>query len=227
MDKKLNEVTKVTDMAYVPVIMSDGSIGQIAKADLASVVAGIMNTSKLFPFMSMSQAPSGDLNNIQTPGTYYLSSMGDYTNNPGFGWGLLVVFKTLYTTQIAIQSTSQQVVLRTYDGTNWSSWVHLDNFGFNSLADLAAGVEGVISPFKILGQKDSSFNLDDFKENGMIYGLNLVNAPISESTNVIYVCFSYKNVMAWQMAKKYSGESIYVRSWGHDLGWSSWKTIVL
>ena len=40
-DKKLNEVTKVTDMAYVPVIMSDGSIGQIAKADLASVVAGV------------------------------------------------------------------------------------------------------------------------------------------------------------------------------------------
>lgn len=40
MDKKLNEVTKVTDMAYVPVIMADGSIGQIAKSDLASVVAG-------------------------------------------------------------------------------------------------------------------------------------------------------------------------------------------
>lgn len=42
-DKKLNEVTKVTDMAYVPVIMADGSIGQIAKSDLASVVAGILN----------------------------------------------------------------------------------------------------------------------------------------------------------------------------------------
>lgn len=41
-DKKLNEVTKVTDMAYVPVIMSDGSIGQIAKADLATVVAGLL-----------------------------------------------------------------------------------------------------------------------------------------------------------------------------------------
>lgn len=38
-DKKLNEVTKVTDMAYVPVIMADGSVGQIAKEDLASVVA--------------------------------------------------------------------------------------------------------------------------------------------------------------------------------------------
>ena len=45
-DKKLNEVTKVTDMAYVPVIMSDGSIGQIAKADLASVVAGRIGSYK-------------------------------------------------------------------------------------------------------------------------------------------------------------------------------------
>lgn len=40
-DRKLNEVKKVTDMAYVPVIMADGSIGQIAKSDLASVVAGL------------------------------------------------------------------------------------------------------------------------------------------------------------------------------------------
>ena len=45
-DKKLNEVTKVTDMAYVPVIMADGSIGQIAKADLASVVAAQMGFRK-------------------------------------------------------------------------------------------------------------------------------------------------------------------------------------
>ena len=29
-------------MAYVPVIMADGSVGQIAKSDLASVVAGVL-----------------------------------------------------------------------------------------------------------------------------------------------------------------------------------------
>ena len=43
-DKRLSEVTKVKDMAYVPVILSDGSVGQIAKADLASVVAGVIGT---------------------------------------------------------------------------------------------------------------------------------------------------------------------------------------
>ena len=44
-DRKLNEVKKVTDMAYVPVIMADGSIGQIAKSDLASVVAGVIGNA--------------------------------------------------------------------------------------------------------------------------------------------------------------------------------------
>lgn len=52
-DKKLNEVTKVTDMAYVPVIMADGSIGQIAKADLASVVAGIVRKTYQIPSRGM------------------------------------------------------------------------------------------------------------------------------------------------------------------------------
>lgn len=47
-DKKLNEVTKVTDMEYVPVIMADGSIGQISKADLASVVAGQILSGYVF-----------------------------------------------------------------------------------------------------------------------------------------------------------------------------------
>ena len=106
-DRKLNEVKKVTDMAYVPVIMADGSIGQIAKSDLASVVAG------------------------------------------------------------------------------------------------------VISPFRDHGNKDSSFDLNDFKKNGMVYGVGMINAPISEATNVICVCFRYANVMARQMAKKYAGENIY------------------
>ena len=88
-------------------------------------------------------------------------------------------------------------------------------------------VAGVISPFRDHGNKDSSFDLNDFKKNGMVYGVGMINAPISEATNVICVCFRYANVMVWQMAKKYAGENIYVRSWNDTQGWSSWKTIVL
>lgn len=39
-DKKLNESKIVKDMDYVLVTLADGSVGQIAKSDLASVVAG-------------------------------------------------------------------------------------------------------------------------------------------------------------------------------------------
>ena len=54
-DKKLNEVTKVTDMAYVPVILSDGSVGQIAKADLATVVAGLLRKTTAFSIEASSK----------------------------------------------------------------------------------------------------------------------------------------------------------------------------
>ena len=52
-DKKLNEVTKVTDMAYVPVIMADGSVGQISKADLASVVAELFKANQVLALMRL------------------------------------------------------------------------------------------------------------------------------------------------------------------------------
>ena len=59
-DRKLNEVKKVTDMAYVPVIMADGSIGQIAKSDLASVVAGVVKNSKWENLESISLSGSNE-----------------------------------------------------------------------------------------------------------------------------------------------------------------------
>lgn len=44
-DKKLNESKIVKDMDYVLVTLADGSVGQIAKSDLASVVAGVIGTA--------------------------------------------------------------------------------------------------------------------------------------------------------------------------------------
>lgn len=119
-DKKLNEVTKVTDMAYVPVIMADGSIGQIAKADLATVVAGLMGTKSLFPFAGRGGVTSTDLNDIITPGVYELSS--GFSNGPGFGWCPLIVFKSRYLTQIAISSEATIFAFRVNLGESWTAW---------------------------------------------------------------------------------------------------------
>lgn len=75
MDKKLNEVTKVTDMAYVPVIMADGSIGQIAKSDLASVVAGFTSNRG----NELNGIKITDLDTLRTAGIYTFSSASDIT----------------------------------------------------------------------------------------------------------------------------------------------------
>lgn len=71
-DKKLNEVTKVTDMAYVPVIMADGSVGQIAKADLASVVAEQLKNNTWHPLEGLDSS---------LPGTFeeLFKGLPDYT----------------------------------------------------------------------------------------------------------------------------------------------------
>ena len=45
-DKKLNSVSSVTDAAYVYAETSNGETVKISKADLASVVAGLIGYSK-------------------------------------------------------------------------------------------------------------------------------------------------------------------------------------
>lgn len=112
-DKKLNEVTKVTDMAYVTVIMSDGSIGQIAKADLASVVAGNM----------CKQLVAGtDLNTITANGFYYIGST--HVNAP-ISYFYFITMKGLTTTdlvQFGFSLTNGNMYKRSRNNGVWSNW---------------------------------------------------------------------------------------------------------
>ena len=117
-DKKLNEVTKVTDMAYVPVIMSDGSIGQIAKADLASVVAGILG----FPMVLKGELKF-DANDISTNGIWACEGL---SSNLPAGNGILINFETGRTVfksmQLFADSTMKTLSLRINRGGSWDVW---------------------------------------------------------------------------------------------------------
>ena len=125
-DEKLNEVTKVTDMAYVPVIMADGSIGQIAKADLASVVAGIA-------ILNINKSYADDLNNavgynesgmfnastLNLPSS--ISGVGTYTvfrANYGSNQNLFLA-QLLFPEESVSRST---IYIRRCWNNIWSSW---------------------------------------------------------------------------------------------------------
>lgn len=115
-DKKLNEVTKVTDMAYVPVIMADGSVGQIAKADLASVVAGLIS-----PIKNKGHVGSVNIDDYRDCFGYYNSNSGEDFS------GTFISFGTTSPVQIRFRYDGLLNQYRVYNPTSyvWTSWKNL------------------------------------------------------------------------------------------------------
>lgn len=143
-DKKLNEVTKVTDMAYVPVIMADGSVGQIAKSDLASVVAEQMNTVGN-AFYTAFVAGSQSMGNPKAVAEEVLASLPD----KDISFQVIHQYSGLRVVSGYTYRGKKYGVLniKEFGGNEISYFVYggeftqrLDNFGYNSLAELAGGV---------------------------------------------------------------------------------------
>ena len=121
-DKKLNEVTKVTDMAYVPVIMADGSIGQIAKADLASVVA-----EQIRPLAFTGSSFGGDLNDAKESGIYDI--LKGATNIPTVTYesaaAVIVIKHDGSNVKQLYLGRQNEVFYRTMFNGTWDSWSSL------------------------------------------------------------------------------------------------------
>ena len=142
-DRKLNEVKKVTDMAYVPVIMADGSIGQIAKSDLASVVAGFL------PIVKNTTLTSGDFNEIIDNGTYIMGvATSNFKNAPAVSSleGILFVKVSFqeHLMQLYADIQGGTYHFRSCYGNYWRPWQRIDNFGYNSLEELASALKPLL-----------------------------------------------------------------------------------
>lgn len=217
-DKKLNEVTKVTDMAYVPVIMADGSVGQIAKSDLASVVAGVINPMKWL-------GQTEDLDSITKSG------FGYFTGTPnGFFTNVQHPTESGYKIQTRSNDNGTVLEYRTKNGFSWSAWSRIDNFGYNSLAELSAGVEGNIKgrgfflAFK--GGLGANDDLNDLTDNGVYYNLNNVgNSPIG-ANYAFFVNISNMEGRNVQFIFDYQTFTIYMRGRGAS-GWTTWRSVNL
>ena len=125
-DKKLNEVTKVTDMAYVPVIMADGSVGQIAKSDLASVVAEQMGN----PLATSRKSGSENDFNLYTSNGIYSVDFYEKGNSPSPSSynGILIVTNNRIGQTLQFAVVSEAFFFRTKTTSNvWSKWYQLSS----------------------------------------------------------------------------------------------------
>lgn len=135
-DKRLDQVSTLTDFDYALIVKGD----QVAKASkqqlaqlvgnllygatnassLATVVAGQMVTSNLFPFASRVSEP--DANECVASGIYRIAFMGNVPIN----YGLLIVFSDIsYIFQIAISVTGHSYYLRYKNEAEWGSWCNI------------------------------------------------------------------------------------------------------
>lgn len=89
-DVKESALSTASDCAYVRALDSNGNSIRISKADLASVVGGLLSSLKMYPFMY--HGVCSDFNNATEIGYYHVSSIA--TNNipnGAYGYGTLLV----------------------------------------------------------------------------------------------------------------------------------------
>ena len=108
-----------------------------------------MNTNKVFPSMNrgvIGQTAAVDFNQIVTPGVYYFIR-GNYTHSntpPESTGGILRVYGgSSYSVQ-EYSNYGRTSYSRIKWGETWYDWQRIDNFGYNTLANLATALKPLL-----------------------------------------------------------------------------------
>lgn len=122
-DKKLNEVPVVSDIVTIFGKRSNGEIVQIDKSNLATLLGGLMNSLKLFPFMyrEVILNKTDDLSGYVDTGMYEINNVD---SGLPFKFGGLIVFKCgSQIIQIASRFQSSECYIRTaWSNYNFYAW---------------------------------------------------------------------------------------------------------
>lgn len=101
-DKKLNQVSTLTDFDYALVVKGN-DVAKVSKQQLAEVLGGLFTSLQLFPFMYRGRIDDADL--AVENGWYEI--VGNISNAPfSQSWGPLFVVGNSYKVQFAVYSVS-------------------------------------------------------------------------------------------------------------------------
>lgn len=129
-DRKLSSVSAVSDMNFVYAETSTGETVKISKADLASVVAGIIGFGDTVP-RHRGTIPEMDCNKATDAGFYYYyTEQGALSNSPSIARFILEVFvagsRIVQTATSFSTATSEsgygKMKTRAFSGSSWTPW---------------------------------------------------------------------------------------------------------
>lgn len=97
-----------------------------------------MSANKLFPFMIKGGIAPSDYDNTTTQG--YYNVRGTSSSKVETDWGTLLVIQSFSSNiiQVKYSLNVSGVAMRQKLTSGWTAWARIDNFGYNSLEELAA-----------------------------------------------------------------------------------------
>lgn len=208
----------------VRVKLSDGKYGEISKADFYNAVKAAIN-----PLCAVqSGASSADLNTLRANGMYVVTASA--ANNVSAETAFLTVVCPItadrcYQTLCTYSGISYS---RAWNGTAWSAWVRVDNFGYSTLNNLASGIRSSITSTDVTAS--TPVNLNDYTTSGTFHfhmpsSAIPSNNPITQNFDSILEVTKYNNQFIIQQITFNRGDS-YIRA-RRDGVWDAWKTSTL
>jgi hypothetical protein len=124
-DIRINEVQQVKDATYIPVVLADGSLGKIAKVDLAELIKPLIGFDTVLQDRGEAK---DDFNTYKNTGYYDINK--ELYNNPNFppgmNYGGLVVIscnKNRWILQLAYSIQDNKVRTRSCNESGiWIEW---------------------------------------------------------------------------------------------------------
>lgn len=201
---------------------SDGKMVELTKESVASVVAG------LIPELSFAGIiMDGNLDDYTTKGRWFVPSNSSINGKPTFassnGWYLIV---NEFDGTIFQEYVSTDGILKAWRiryGTTWKNWSRIDNFGYNTLAELSSGVAQQLS----LGRL-SSINIDELSETKWfcVDGSNITpksSSPLGDYWTMVFH-FKITDTISLQVATDQLGGQMKIRvKW--DGSFKPWMTV--
>lgn len=196
----------------------------LSVANLSSVVAGEMTAAKQFPYIYKGKVT--DANKITVSGIYKMESG---SQNAPESFGLLIVYTTdgYYSVQdFHGMSTGRSYTRRkTSVNGSWTSWYRIDNFGYNTLAELASGVATALNNPLTFKEVLNTSDLNDLRTITGIWGIqgSVTNKPVNAG-----LCMVLKSGGLYpqcvQLFLGYQG-TIHYRVYNENSVWTDWREL--
>lgn len=145
-DKRLDQVSTLTDFDYALIVKGD-QVAKVTSTQLSSLITSMISKSSAMMneihSLYLRNDYSGDLDELGS-GTFVFAT-GEATNLPTLGSAGFVFTTKLsngYANQLFVNHSDK--FMRTYIYNKWHKWQRIDNFGYNSLEELASALKPLL-----------------------------------------------------------------------------------